>query len=105
MTTISVGEIMEIAAGEAAAYAAEGGPDLDERVTALAERLEGLIDSPTVNAARYLTALIERLDAATIALAAPDEAKRGQPSEAELHSQRLFFAALGDHFRRRLEAA
>lgn len=105
MVTISVGEAMELVAEQAAAYAADDASDLDDRVSALADKLEAVINAPMVNVPRYFEALFERLDAAAISLATIDEHKRGQPTEDELQRQRLFFAALAEHLHKRLELA
>ncbi|WP_020186490.1 hypothetical protein [Methylopila sp. 73B] len=105
MGTISVGEVMELVAARAAVYAAGGASDLEDRVSALADELEPLINAPMVNVPRYFEALFERLDAAAVSLAAVDENKRGQPTEDELQRQRLFFAALAEHFHKRLDLA
>lgn len=105
MTTISVGQTMEIIAEQAAQYAAEGKPDLEDRVSALADHISAAVDSPTMNAPRFFQALFGRLDAAAESLAAVNHDKRGQPDENELHSQKLFFAAMAHQFRERFESA
>ena len=104
MSTISVGETMEIVAAHAAEYVSAGQPDLDERVEALANELEPRIAGPSVNTSRFFEQLFERFDAATIALSCVNDDKRAQPDAHELHGQRVFFAASAECFRRRLEA-
>lgn len=105
MTTISVGQTMEIIAEQAADYAAAGRPDLDERVEAVADFVSTAIDGPGTNAERFLSALFERLDAATETVAASNPARRGLPDQTELDRQKVFFAAMADQFRNRLGSA
>jgi len=105
MTTISVGQAMEVIAGEAAEYAALARPDLDERTCALADYIASAIDGPGMNAPRFFESLFERLDAATEAMDQACEPRRGRPEGEELESQKLFFAAMTHEFRHRFEAA
>jgi hypothetical protein len=103
MTTISVGQAMEVIAQQAAEYAAADKPDLDERVHAVADCIAAAIDGPTMNAPRFFASLFERLDAATEATSTLKEGRRGQPEEGELQRQKLFFAAMAHQFRGRVE--
>ena len=105
MTTISVGQAMEVIAEQAADYAAAGRPDLDDRASALADHLSAALDGRGMNAPRFFEALFERLDAATEALADEKAGRRGRPDGDELASQKLFFAAMAHQFRSRVEAA
>lgn len=96
---------MEVIAEQAVDYAAERTPDLDDRVSALADTISAALDGPGMNAPRFFESLFERLDAATEAMAGARRDKRGGPDDDELASQRLFFAAMAHQFRSRLEAA
>jgi len=105
MTTMSVGQAMEVIAGQAADYAATAAPDLDERVSALADYISGAIDGPGMNAPRFFESLFERLDAATEAVASVRPDKRDHPGYDVLENQKLFFAAMAHQFRSRVVAA
>lgn len=105
MTTISVGQAMEVIAGQAAEYAAAGRPDLDERAHALADYISASIDGPGMNAPRFFESLFERLDAATESMEQASEPRRGRAEGEELDAQKLFFAAMTHEFRNRFEAA
>ncbi|MFC3691001.1 hypothetical protein [Chenggangzhangella methanolivorans] len=105
MTTISVGQAMEVIATQAADYAVSDRPDLDERTYALADYISASIDGPSLNGLRFFESLFERLDAATEAMEQASPGRRGRPEGEELESQKLFFAAMTHEFRNRFVAA
>ncbi len=103
MSTISVGEIMELAAEQAARYAGSGTPDLDERVEAFVDGVAEAVEHPTVNVERFADSLFERLDSAIIRLEACAEPRRGHPEGDELQRQKVFFAAVADRLSARMQ--
>lgn len=103
MNTISVGEIMELAAEQAARYAASGAPDLAQHVETFVDGIAEAVERPTVNVERFADCLFERLDSAIIRLESCDEPKRGGPDGDELHRQKVFFAAVADRLSARLQ--
>lgn len=105
MSTISVGQAMEVIAEQAADYAAAGEANLDARASALADYLSASLDGPSLNAPRFFESLFERLDAATEAMDQAPHDRRGRPEGEELESQKLFFATMTHEFRSRFEAA